>query len=189
MYWADFLLSIISYKIGHEMRIPFGFLALGHCIAFSLALNPPSYPSIQSPQSALPPYISAALSSATGNANFSNAQANAPPVCNGALLGYQLTKSTCFQAWSRIPTTDLTKLFQDRGFGASQVALPRRYIDRKSANHDHTPPFIVSVTNSENSDRYWVQVLLSALSISSPKTTPRETWLRIEKFQWQHGGF
>lgn len=54
------------------------------------------------------------------------------PVCNGALLGTNLHRSSCFQAWHSIPLSKGRREFGDRAFGSIDIPLPRRFISGMS---------------------------------------------------------
>ena len=63
-------------------------------------------------------------------------QANTPygplpdPVCNGTLLGYDMNRYSCLQAWGTIPTHRESLTFGDRKRGFD-VGLPHRFSGRK----------------------------------------------------------
>lgn len=63
-------------------------------------------------------------------------QANPPygpipdPVCNGTLLGYDMNRYSCLQAWGTIPISRNTLTFGDRN-RIFDVKLPRRFSSRQ----------------------------------------------------------
>ena len=53
------------------------------------------------------------------------------PVCNGSLLGFDMNRLSCLQAWNTIPTTSNELSFGNRSEGRYNVELPRRFSSRK----------------------------------------------------------
>lgn len=53
------------------------------------------------------------------------------PVCNGSLLGFDMNRYSCLQAWNTIPTTYQQLTFGDRLNGTFDVQLPRRFSGRE----------------------------------------------------------
>ena len=63
--------------------------------------------------------------------NFSLDAGDRPvPVCDGNLLGFDMNRYSCLQAWSTIPTSYRIVSFGDRG-GSYNVQLPRRFSGRE----------------------------------------------------------
>ncbi|CAD6594488.1 MAG: hypothetical protein ASARMPREDX12_009109 [Alectoria sarmentosa] len=49
------------------------------------------------------------------------------PICDGNLLGFDMNRYSCLQAWSSIPTAGRMLAFGDRLSGTFNVQLPRRF--------------------------------------------------------------
>lgn len=56
---------------------------------------------------------------------------NAVPVCDGNLLGFDMNRYSCLQAWNRIPDGYEQLTFGDRLNGRFDVQLPRRFSGRE----------------------------------------------------------
>lgn len=56
---------------------------------------------------------------------------NADPYCDGNLLGFDMNRYSCLQAWNTIPTTNRQLTFGDRLSGTFDVQLPRRFSGRE----------------------------------------------------------
>lgn len=63
--------------------------------------------------------------------NYSLGVDRSAPVCDGNLLGFDLNRYSCLQAWNTIPTNSLRLNFGDRLSGTFDVQLPRRFSGRK----------------------------------------------------------
>ena len=50
------------------------------------------------------------------------------PVCDGTLLGNNLSRKSCYQALHGISHSDGRHEFGDRAFGTYEIPLPRRFI-------------------------------------------------------------
>lgn len=61
------------------------------------------------------------------------------PVCDGNLLGFDMNRYSCLQAWNTIPTGGQLLTFGDRLDGTFNVQLPRRFSGRKCVNSCRTP--------------------------------------------------
>lgn len=90
----------------------------------SLLLASPINETFQRPVS--PPHDLPALIS-----NFSFDADNSAPVCNGNLLGFDMNRYSCLQAWIAIPTGLRSMTFGDRPNGTFDVQLPRRFSGRE----------------------------------------------------------
>ena len=53
------------------------------------------------------------------------------PTCNGNLLGFDMNRYSCLQAWNTIPLSGHEVTFGERFSDNSEVELPRRYSSRK----------------------------------------------------------
>ena len=53
------------------------------------------------------------------------------PTCNGSLLGFNLDRQSCLEAWSTIPLTKYDVTFGQKYSDEAEVKLPRRYSGRK----------------------------------------------------------
>ena len=53
------------------------------------------------------------------------------PTCNGSLLGFNLNRYSCLQAWNTIPVTNSDVTFGKKYSDKAEVKLPRRYSGRK----------------------------------------------------------
>ena len=53
------------------------------------------------------------------------------PICDGNLLGFDMNRYSCLQAWSSIPTAGRMLAFGDRLSGTFNVQLPRRFSGRE----------------------------------------------------------
>ena len=53
------------------------------------------------------------------------------PTCNGELLGFDLNRYSCLQAWSTIPLSKDDVRFEERSSNDFDVKLPRRFAGRK----------------------------------------------------------
>ena len=53
------------------------------------------------------------------------------PVCDGNLLGFDMNRYSCLQAWNSIPTSRRPMTFGDRLDGTFDVQLPRRFSGRE----------------------------------------------------------
>lgn len=53
------------------------------------------------------------------------------PTCNGNLLGFDMNRYSCLQAWNIIPVSGHEVTFGERFSDDSEVELPRRYSSRK----------------------------------------------------------
>lgn len=53
------------------------------------------------------------------------------PVCDGNLLGFDMNRYSCLQAWNTIPTGGQLLSFGDRLNGTFNVQLPRRFSGRE----------------------------------------------------------
>ena len=49
------------------------------------------------------------------------------PVCNGSLLGFDLNRYSCLEAWNTIPLDRAPVTFGERMHGTFDVGLPRRF--------------------------------------------------------------
>ena len=63
--------------------------------------------------------------------NYSLYAQNANPVCNGSLLGFDMNRYSCLEAWNTIPTYNQKLSFGDRLSGNFDVQLPYRFIGRE----------------------------------------------------------
>ena len=90
----------------------------------SLLLASPINETFQRPAS--PPHDLPALIS-----NFSFDADNSAPVCNGNLLGFDMNRYSCLQAFNKIPTIRQPLTFGDRSNGTFNVQLPRRFSGRE----------------------------------------------------------
>ena len=103
-----------------------------------LALNLVSIPELTNNPPYLPPANTTISIPAPATHDFSYLTSNlslkarnADPVCNGSLLGVDLDRSSCLQAWATIPTVRQRVGFGDRSDGRFEVPLPRRFSGRK----------------------------------------------------------
>lgn len=53
------------------------------------------------------------------------------PTCNGDLLGFDVNRYSCLQAWNTIPLSGYDVTFGERFLDDSEVKIPRRYSSRK----------------------------------------------------------
>ena len=53
------------------------------------------------------------------------------PTCNGDLLGFDLNRYSCVQAWNIIPVGTYDVTFGEKFDGDTEVKIPRRYSGRK----------------------------------------------------------
>ena len=53
-------------------------------------------------------------------------------ICNGDLLGFDLNRYSCLQAWNIIPVTKYDVMFGEKYVDDAEVKIPRRYSGRKS---------------------------------------------------------
>ena len=53
------------------------------------------------------------------------------PTCNGPLLGFDLNRQSCLEAWNTIPLTKYDVTFGKKYSDEAEVKLPRRYIGRE----------------------------------------------------------
>lgn len=74
----------------------------------------------------VPPMLDLALT-----ANSSLHTQNTFPVCNGSLLGFDMNRYSCLQAWNAIPTSPRQLTFGDRLYAPFDVSLPRRFSSRE----------------------------------------------------------
>ena len=107
-------------------------------ISWTRALSIPSVQDLTNPEP-LPSVTNKTLSELTSltlvpalKANSSLDAGDSPvPVCHGDLLGFDMNKYSCLQAWSTIPTSSKILSFGDRS-GSYNVQLPRRFCGRES---------------------------------------------------------
>lgn len=108
----------------------------------TLALHIPSVPVLVSsspPTLPLPANISVPVPASpvpdfsASTSNFSHAANSHAPVCNGNILGFDMARYSCLQAWNTIPTGRGHLTFGDRLNGSFDVQLPRRFSGRESA--------------------------------------------------------
>ena len=53
------------------------------------------------------------------------------PTCNGDLLGFDLNRYSCLQAWNVIPVSNYEVTFGEKFVDDAEVKIPRRYSGRK----------------------------------------------------------
>lgn len=106
--------------------------------SFTLALTLPSLQDITSteplpprinntfPSPALLTPLSLALTS-----NLSRDADNSAPVCDGNLLGFDMNRYSCLQAWNSIPISRETRSFGAKSVRTFEVPLPRRFSGRE----------------------------------------------------------
>ena len=108
-------------------------------ISLTFALTVPSIQDLTYPETPPPPATNKTLPELTsltvdvpGLKTNSSLDAGDPPVpvCDGDLLGFDMNRYSCLQAWSTIPTGYRIVSFGDRG-GSYNVQLPRRFSGRK----------------------------------------------------------
>ena len=93
---------------------------------YTIVTPPPPATNKPYPNSAALTLDSPALES-----NTSRALTLPDPVCNGTLLGYNMNRYSCLQAWNTIPTGTAPVSFGDRAHGFFEVPLPRRFSGRE----------------------------------------------------------
>ena len=101
----------------------------------SLALILPSIPDFLNSALASPLIGLVNASSKSGLpaliSNYSLNVSYSTPVCDGNLLGFDMNRYSCLQAWNTIPTTQRSINFGDRLDGTFDVQLPRRFSGRE----------------------------------------------------------
>ena len=98
--------------------------SLTHALNLPPILTPmPSLASINGSRS-----FAANLADILSNASDNLRGSVPPPVCNGALLGNNLSRKSCYQALHGISHSDGRREFGDRAFGTYEIPLPRRFI-------------------------------------------------------------
>ena len=110
-----------------------GYIAL--CpVSFALALTLPpiqgisSFTQLASPTNkTVPGPASLALDLPDGAPNSLIGSDLADPVCNGGLLGFDLNRYSCLEAWNTIPLDRVPVTFGERMHGIFDVGLPRRF--------------------------------------------------------------
>ena len=109
------------------MYIGCTFLLLLHP-AFVLTL--PYIPDLTSSETFLVA-ASTTFGSSASSSNSSLDAGNRAPVCDGNLLGFDMNRYSCLQAWNTIPTNHRQLTFGDRLNGRFDVQLPRRFSGRE----------------------------------------------------------
>ena len=74
---------------------------------------------------------STTFGSSASSSNYSLDTSNPDPVCDGNLLGFDMNRYSCLQAWNTIPTDHRPLTFGDRLDGTFDVRLPRRFSGRE----------------------------------------------------------
>ena len=69
--------------------------------------------------------------SATTSLNSSSVGAFSDPVCDGNLLGFDMNRYSCLQAWDTIPVSNRIISFGNRSEKNIDVWVPRRFSSRK----------------------------------------------------------
>ena len=76
-----------------------------------------------------PAAASTTIGSSASSSNYSTG--NPAPVCDGNLLGFDMNRYSCLQAWNTIPSNYRLLTFGDRLDGTFDVQLPRRFSGRE----------------------------------------------------------
>lgn len=106
-------------------------------LPFTLALILPSTQDFPNPLPSVPPINMTSPEPAplifdvTSTSNSSLRAQATYPVCNGSLLGFDMNRYSCLQAWNTIPTFNRQLTFGDRLYGLFDVSLPRRFSGRE----------------------------------------------------------
>lgn len=108
------------------------FLLISSSLALNLALVSVAASSLPLPlllptNQTLPVSASSIPDFSILTSNTSPATENSAPVCNGNLLGFDMNRYSCLQAWSTIPINFQQLTFGDRLNGTFDVQLPRRF--------------------------------------------------------------
>lgn len=104
---------------------------------FTLALTLPPTRDITNPSQSVPPINktlpgpAALILESELASNYSSYAQNANPVCDGGLLGFDVNRYSCLQAWNMIPNDPQQLTFGDRLSGTFDVQLPRRFSGRE----------------------------------------------------------
>ena len=119
-------------------------------LSFGLALTLPPIQGFTSSPLSVPPIkktftgpAPSTLDSLTLISNVSLDAGGRAPVCNGSLLGFDMNRYSCLQAWTTIPVSSQPLTFGQRLSGAFDVPLPRRFSGREFVTFYHQHDYVL----------------------------------------------